>query len=83
MAQLLRIRSVMAAVGWPSRASVYGAIRNGTWTPPVKTGPRCSAWPETEVQALVSARIAGYTEDQLRDLVKSLVEKRTELGVTA
>lgn len=82
MASLLRIRACMTAVGWPSRASVYVAIRSGTWTPPVKTGPRTSAWPESEVQALVSARIAGHTDDQLRELVQRLVEKRAEL-VTA
>jgi prophage regulatory protein len=77
---LLRIKACQAAVGWPSRASVYSAIRSGTWTPPVKTGPRTSAWPEGEVRALVAARIAGHTDEQLRELVKRLVEKRAELA---
>ena len=39
-------------------------------------GLRARGWPESEVAALNAAQIAGSTVDQIRDLVRKLVEAR-------
>ena len=57
------------------RSSLYADIKKGTWTPPVRMG-RASAWPAHETQALLAARLAGASDDELRALVRQLLEQR-------
>lgn len=61
-----------------SRSGLYQRISQGLWTKPIKLGPRAAGWPECEVQALISARIAGASEEVLRELVNQLHQARTE-----
>lgn len=68
--------SALEAAGLGCRSSIYRMIKNGTWTPPVKCGVRSSRWPDSEVDALTKARIAGFDDDALRELVKQLLAKR-------
>lgn len=72
-----RLPVVLAQRG-DGRSSLYLDIQRGTWTPPVHLG-RASAWPHHEVQALVRARIAGATIEQLRALVREFVNERAAL----
>lgn len=74
-----RIKRCKAEAGYNSDASVYGNIREGLWTLPVKIGERSSAWPSDEVEALIAARIAGASKEQIRELVKQLHAKRAEM----
>lgn len=72
---ILRLREVRAR--YPrSRSSIYRDIATGTMTPPVSIGRRCAAWPAREVDAIIAARIAGATEDDIRALVAQLVADR-------
>jgi hypothetical protein len=48
-------------------------------TPPVRLGEKLSAWPSHEVDTLNRAEIAGATQDELRVLVKHLVEQRRQM----
>lgn len=73
-----RIERCKLEAGYRSHASIYGLIRNGLWTQPVKIGERSSGWPEDEVRAINAARIAGASDDQIRKLVNQLHAKRTE-----
>lgn len=73
-----RIEQCKAEAGYRSHASIYGLIRDGLWTQPVKIGERSSGWPSEEVTAINAARIAGQSEDQIRDLVKQLHAKRAQ-----
>lgn len=36
-----------------------------------------SVWPESEVDAIISARIQGKTENEIKALVRDLVAQRT------
>jgi prophage regulatory protein len=45
-------------------------------TPPVKFSERCSIWPEHEISAINTARIAYKSSDQIRELVKKLQQQR-------
>lgn len=75
---ILRIEDCKAEAGYRSNASIYGLIRDGLWTDPVKISERSSGWPDYEVKAICTARIAGQTEEQIRELVKRLHAKRAE-----
>ena len=75
---ILRMPAVKAETGHRSHASIYSQINSGLFTKPVQIGQRSVGWPDTEVAAINSARIAGKTDDQIRELVKSLHAKRTE-----
>lgn len=76
---ILRMPAVKAETGHRSHASIYNAIKAGTFTRPVPIGERSVGWPDYEVSAINRARIAGQTEDQLKALVNRLHAKRIEL----
>ncbi|WP_342128528.1 helix-turn-helix transcriptional regulator [Hydrogenophaga sp. OTU3427] len=73
-----RIEKCKDEAGYRSHASIYGLIRVGLWTQPVKIGERSSGWPDDEVKAINAARIAGASDEQIRELVKQLHAKRAE-----
>jgi len=75
---LWRIEACKEETGDRSNTSIYNAIRAGLFTKPVAIGQRAKAWPDYEVKAIVRARIAGQTDDEIRELVKRLHEKRIE-----
>lgn len=75
---LLRMPAVKAETGHRSHASIYNAIRAGLFTNPVPIGQRAVGWPDDEVKAINAARIAGASDEQIRDLVKALHAKRAE-----
>ena len=77
--QILRLTTVKSRTGHRSDASIYNAIRGGLWTTGVAIGQRAKGWPDYEVDEIIKARIAGKTDDQIRELVKVLHAKRTEL----
>ncbi len=79
--QILRLPAVKAKAGHRSDASIYNAIKDGTWTTGVAIGQRAKGWPDYEVDALITARIAGQSDDKIRELVKVLHANRTELLV--
>ena len=76
---ILRMQAVKAETGHKSHASIYTAIRAGLFVKPVLIGQRAVGFPDYEVKALISARIAGQTEAEIRELVKRLHAKRIEL----
>ena len=74
-----RMQSVKAETGHKSHASIYTAIRHGLFTTGVAIGQRSVGWPSDEVLALNNARIAGQTDEQIKELVIRLHAKRIEL----
>ncbi len=60
-----------------SRAGLYAAIKSGLFVKPVRVGKRAVAFPRHETAAIVSARIAGATDEELRELVSRLMAART------
>ena len=76
---ILRMQAVKAETGHKSHASIYTAIRAGLFVKPVLIGQRAVGFPDYEVKALISARIAGQSEAEIKELVKRLHAKRIEL----
>lgn len=59
-----------------SKSTTYLDIQRGTWPPPIPLGARARGWLLHEADAVLRARAAGATDDELRALVKRLVARR-------
>jgi prophage regulatory protein len=68
---LLRRKLVEARTGY-SRSTIYDHIAAGTFPRGVPIGAKAVAWPEHEVTAIITARIAGKSNDEIRKLVARL-----------
>jgi prophage regulatory protein len=79
---LLRRPSVTERTGKPE-SSLYRDIELGLFTQQIKIGPKSVAWPASEVDALVAARVAGMSDDQIRALVKRLHAARASFAEAA
>lgn len=77
--QLLGLKAVLAK-RQRTRNSHYHDIKIGLFTRGVKIGGRSVAWPAHEVNNLNAARVAGWSSDRIRDLVRRLEDERVELG---
>ncbi|KTC87022.1 helix-turn-helix transcriptional regulator [Legionella brunensis] len=78
---ILRLPAVKISSGLP-RSTLYLRISQGLWTKPISLGARAVGWPANEISALNAARIAGKSNDEVRDLVKQLEAARKEIGGT-
>jgi prophage regulatory protein len=68
---ILRLPAVKAESGL-SRSTLYLRIAQGLWTKPVSLGGRTVGWPASEGASLNTARIAGQTDAEIRELVSKL-----------
>lgn len=76
---ILRLRDLRAR--YPrGRSSVYRDIDDGVMVPPVSLGARCVGWPAHELDAIIAARIAGQSDDEIRRLVVRLVAERQRVA---
>jgi prophage regulatory protein len=76
---ILRRKQVERETGY-SRSTIYLRISQRLWPKPINLGPRAVGWPASEVEALNAARIAGKTDDEIRELVGRLERARTADG---
>jgi len=74
---LLRTKAVLIRRG-RSRSSHYNDISKGLFPPPIPIGDRAVATPDYEVASMISAQIKGKSKEELRLLVKELIDKRKE-----
>lgn len=72
---LLPLDHTLSRVG-QSRSAWHRDINAGLAPKPIKLGVS-SRWPSDEIDALVRARIAGKSTDEIRSLVRQLHEART------
>jgi prophage regulatory protein len=76
---ILRLPDIKTSTGL-SRSTIYLRIAQMVFPKPVSLGGRAVGWPANEVAALNAARIAGKSDDEIRDLVVKLqaARKRAE-----
>lgn len=72
---LLRTPDVCAVTGM-ARPTLYEAMAKGLFPRPIKLGEKSSAWPASECNAVLAARIRGASDDEIRALVVELTEAR-------
>jgi len=75
--QLVDLEVGLIMMGGVSRTSFYDRAKKGLTVKPVKIGPRRSAIPVREIDALNAAQIAGASDAELRALVNELHAKRS------
>lgn len=72
---ILRRKKVEILTGY-SRSTIYLRVAQGLFPKPISLGPRAVGWPSDEVAAINAARIAGRSDEQIRDLVARLMAIR-------
>ncbi len=63
---ILRLPIVKSESGL-SRSTIYLRITQGLWTKPINLGARAVGWPAHEVASLNAARIAGKSNEEIRN----------------
>ena len=76
MDDILRKQRVKSAFGNIGNSTIYNWVELMLLTPPVKIGLRASGWPQSEIEAISAARIAGKTNSEIRQLVERLIAAR-------
>jgi prophage regulatory protein len=72
-----RLPRVCSATG-VSRSTIYLRITQGLFPTPIPLGGgRIVGWPAREVAAVNEARIAGWSDAKVRELVTDLIAGRT------
>lgn len=69
-------RNVVEQATGDSRSTIYRKIKQGLFTKPVQIGGERVAWPANEVQAINQARIAGKSDEEIKQLVIELEAAR-------
>lgn len=76
MAQTIDRLSALKTFFGYSRSTTYNRIADGTLPKPVRMGPRLVGIPHHEIQAVLAARVAGKSDDEIRELVARLEAQR-------
>jgi prophage regulatory protein len=74
---MLREAEVLVHLG-TSHGPLWKACKEGLIPKPVKMGERATRWPASEIQAVIRARLAGRSQEEIRGLVAELERKRKE-----
>lgn len=61
-----------------SKSTLFSQIQQGLMPKPISLGNRAVGYLQHELDAVLSARIAGQSNEQIKILVKSLLAKRKE-----
>ena len=69
-------RPVVEQATGDSRSTIYRKIKQGLFTKPVQIGGERVAWPASEVTAINQARIAGKSDEEIKQLVIELEAAR-------
>lgn len=72
----LRPKDVCRQLGGMGLSTLYAHLDRGLFVAPIRLSRRFVCFPQDEVTAIVKARVAGKTDDEVRQLVAELMEKR-------
>ena len=72
---ILRLPQVRDATGL-GRSTIYALVADRRLTSPVKLSERAVGWPQCEIAAINAARIAGKSDEEIRQLVVKLEAAR-------
>lgn len=78
--RMVDLSSVLRGRDLNAPSVIYREIGEGLFIEPIKLSARCSRWLESEVTTLDGARIAGLSEDEIRQVVIQLRTKRKARG---
>lgn len=73
--QILRLPKVIENTGL-ARSTIYLRIEQGLLPKPVSLGGKAVGWPATEISQINAARIAGKSNEEIKNLVDELENQR-------
>jgi len=73
--QIIRRPAVLQMTGF-SKSTLYNRNQDGTFPPAINLGGRSVGFVQSECELVLQALIAGIPTDEIKALVKSLVEQR-------
>lgn len=73
---IIRRPQVLKNTGW-SKSTLYNRLKDGLFPAPISLGARAVGFVESECDKVIQAMIAGYSDQQLKDLVQDLVANRS------
>ena len=76
---LIRLNKVEDKTGY-KKSMHYDLIKKGLMPSAIRIGDRARAYISSEIDAVVAARIAGKSDDEIRELVKTLTAKRQQIA---
>ena len=76
LSRIIRRPEVLTKLG-RSKSALYNDVKSGLFVPPISIGARAVGWVESECDKVIQAMIAGYSEQQLKDLVQDIVANRS------
>lgn len=74
--QLIRRPEVLALTA-RSKSALQLDEKEGVICPPISIGERAVAYIKSEIEAVIQARIEGQSPEQIKQLVKELINQRT------
>ena len=75
---LIRASKAQKALGLP-KSSFYSQVSEGL-LPPIRLGKRSVGWLESEINAVIRARIQNRSDDEIKGLVQYLVNERQSIS---
>ncbi len=72
---IIRRKLVESRTGY-SRSTIYLKKSEGLFPSPVKIGANSVGWLEHEINAIIAARVAGKSDDEIKVLVSELEAAR-------
>ena len=76
---LIRASKAQKALGLP-KSSFYSQVSEGLLPPPIRIGKRSVGWLESEINAVIRARIQNRSDNEIKVLVQSLVNERQSIS---
>lgn len=76
--KFIRASAAQSALALP-KSSFYARIEEGLLPPPIRLGKRSVGWLESEINAVIRARIQNRSDDEIKALVQQQIQKRREL----
>lgn len=77
--KILRLPEVKTKTGL-SRSTLYLRIQQRLMTKPISLGGRAVGWPESEIDQILEAQIAGKANEEVFQLVEQMTAARKNLG---
>ncbi|MEM1427832.1 MAG: AlpA family phage regulatory protein [Pseudomonadota bacterium] len=72
----VRPKDTCRQLGGMGLSTLYAHVDRGLFVKPVQLSRRFVVFPQEEITAILNARLAGQTDEHVRQLVSELMEKR-------
>lgn len=79
MYSFIRANKAQLVLGLP-KSTFYSQISEGLLPPPIRLGKRSVGWLESEINAVIRARIQNRSDNEIKVLVQSLVNERQSIS---